>query len=152
MGSIPRIGRPRIRRVSLFCHTGFEIDKQFLLYLDSCRRGLRQEYFRRYLSVGYSLGQKQIESGTPPSEGQSRLIRIIIPDDDPLLCPFLDEYLRRGSFEWRGQWVRETILSGFEFLSGNAGLSRENAADRRQEVRTEKGIENTENPLEGLFR
>lgn len=142
-------GRPKVFRVSVFCHTGLELDRQFLSYTDACRRSLRQDYFRRYLSVGYLLEQKQIESAPPSSDGRIRLIRIHILADDLILCQFLDEYLLRGS--WDRRWVRETILAGYRFFSEKAGLSREIGAERRQESSAEKGSEDPKKLIGGLF-
>lgn len=146
-----RTGRPKLQRISLFCHTGFETDRKFLLSIDSCRRGLRQEYFRRYLSVGYLLGHKKIESGTPPKDGRSRLIRIVIQADDPILVPFLDEYRRRGSIEWRGHWVRETILAGYEILSGKVSIPGETGGKIGQDCEDESGPVDSEDIFGGLF-
>ncbi|MHB1287314.1 MAG: hypothetical protein ACYCYP_12325 [Leptospirales bacterium] len=141
-------GRAKVFRVSLFCHTGFELDRQFLSYTDSCRRSLRQEYFRRYLSVGYLLGYQQIESVAPPSSGRIRRIRIIILADDPILCTFLDEYRLRSTCDGKERWVRETILAGYRFFSGNAVFK---GTGSRQESPGESGSGDPKKLLGGLF-
>lgn len=143
-------GRAKRIRVRFFCHMGIEMDKRFWEFFSVCRREIRQGLLRRRLAVGFRAGYS-MESGPPASMGPVFSVQIEILADDPDLLPFLDEYRSRGPRDGRDRWVSEMVLAGHGILSGNAFLSRESGAEKRQEPHVEKGSEDPKKLLGELF-
>lgn len=114
------LGRPRRVRIRLVCHTGIRPFRKFLDVFDGLRLSNRQEYLRRCLVTGLRLGRSLGSVWSEDEAGGSlRKLQIDVSDGDPDLTTFLQEYDSRAAWPGRNLWILETILSGYEILSGS---------------------------------
>lgn len=144
-------GRAKRIRIRLFCHMGIEMDKRFWESYSIRRREVRQDHLRRCLLVGFLSG-RLLESGPPESDAQILSIQIEILADDPDYVLILDKYHSLWTGDDRTSWVRKTVLSGHEIISGNVAFPLESGTEKQQESRLEKSLSDPKKLIGELFK
>jgi hypothetical protein len=123
-----------VQRVRVVFHAGIPLDRAFLDFYWSYRRGIRAELLRRCLIVGRIFpGDLPGENHPVLQDGKVVKVSILIQRDDIGLESFLAEFGTKGSWDGRDLWVRETVLRGYLAIAGGGNASLPGAPVRGEE-------------------
>ncbi|AKS22847.1 MAG: hypothetical protein C75L2_00020057 [Leptospirillum sp. Group II 'C75'] len=147
-------GRAKRIRISMKCHTGIEPLGRFWDYFSGIRRGLRPEYLRVCLFLGFRFGRpERSEWPAPDGSGKKETLVVEFLADHPCLGSFYKKYASEEAWDKNTRWVLKTIILGHEFLSGK-GLEKieketRPAMDESKEIPASP--QSAEDPIGGLF-